>query len=70
MRLSDKTYEHIKQMVADMFVDYDIKGIPSSALEIALKIGLTIIPYSALDENQQQEALKYSGDGYSVLKNM
>ena len=38
MRLSDETYEYIKQAVADMFVDYDIKGMPISAFEIAIKI--------------------------------
>lgn len=66
MRLSDETYEYIKQAVADMFVDYDIKGMPISAFEIAIKIGLTVIPYSALDEKKHQVALKYSTDGYSV----
>lgn len=65
MRLSDETYEYIKQAVADMFVDYDIKGLPISAFEIAIKIGLTVIPYSALDEKKRQEALRYSTDGYS-----
>ena len=66
MRLNDETYEYIKQAVADMFVDYDIKGLPISAFEIAIKIGLTVIPYSALDAKKQQEALTYSTDGYSV----
>lgn len=66
MRLSDETYEFIKQTVADMFVDYDIKGVPICAFEIAVKIGLTVIPYSALDATKQFEALKYSTDGYSV----
>lgn len=66
MRLNNKTYEYLKQMVADMFVEYDIKGIPISAFEIATKMGLKIIPYSALDNEKYSEALKYSLDGFSV----
>jgi Zn-dependent peptidase ImmA (M78 family) len=69
MRLSDETYEYIKQAVADMFVDYDIKGIPISSFEVAIKLGLTVIPYSALDEASRLKALEYSTDGYSVETN-
>ena len=47
MRLKNETYEYIKQAVADMFVTYDIKGIPINAFEVAIKIGLNIIPYSS-----------------------
>ncbi|MCR5251815.1 MAG: hypothetical protein K6E50_14545 [Lachnospiraceae bacterium] len=37
MKLSDETYEEIKQAVADMLVDYDIKGIPLFPFEVADK---------------------------------
>ena len=66
MRLSDSTYEEIKCAVADMFVFYDIKGIPINSFEVAVKIGLTVIPYSALSSNKRNEALEYNEDGYSV----
>ena len=66
MRLSNETYESIKQAVADMFVDYDGKSVPICSFEVAVKIGLTIIPYSALTSRQLEEALEYSSDGYSV----
>lgn len=69
MRLSDETYEYIKQEVADMFVNYDIKGIPISAFETAVKIGLTVIPYSALSKEKRREACEYSTDGYSLETN-
>ena len=69
MRLSDETYEYIKQEVANMFVDYDIKGIPISSFEVAIKIGLTVIPYSALNRRKKRKALRYSKDGYSVETN-
>lgn len=69
MRLSNETYEEIKQAVADMFVDYDIKGIPLCSFEVAIKIGLTVIPYSALDWKKRIEAVIYSEDGYSLETN-
>ena len=69
MRLSDETYEEIKQAVADMFVDYDIKGVPLNFFEVAIKIGMRIIPYSALDYVARQRALSYSEDGYSLETN-
>ena len=69
MRLSDETYEEIKQAVADMFVDYDIKGVPLCSFEVAIKIGLTVISYSALDSAKWLEAIEYSEDGYSLETN-
>lgn len=66
MRLNNETYESIKQAVADMFVDYDIKSIPICSFEVAVKIGLTVIPYSALTKEQRETAMEYSTDGYSV----
>ncbi|MCR5202255.1 MAG: ImmA/IrrE family metallo-endopeptidase [Lachnospiraceae bacterium] len=69
MRLSDETYEYIKQAVADMFVDYDIKGLPISSFEVAIKIGLTVIPYSALSKKKRLKVMEYSDDGFSVETN-
>lgn len=69
MRLNDETYEYIKQEVANMFVDYDIKGTPISSFEVAIKIGLTVIPYSALNRKARRKAMRYSEDGYSVETN-
>ena len=66
MRLSDETYEYIKQEVANMFVDYDIKGVPICSFEVAIKMGLTVISYSALSRRKKRKALRYSEDGYSV----
>ena len=69
MRLNDETYEYIKQAVADMFVTYDIKGIPINAFEVAIKIGLNIIPYSSLSYEKLRVAYEYSEDGYSIEEN-
>lgn len=69
MRLSDEQYEYIKQAVLDMFVAYDIKCVPISAFEIAMKMGLTVIPYSALENEKKSAALRISKDGYSIETN-
>lgn len=69
MRLSDETYEYIKQEVANMFVDYDIKGTPINSFEVAIKIGLTVVPYSALNRKERRKAMEYSEDGCSVETN-
>ena len=66
MRLNDVTYEYIKQAVADMLVYCDAKGLPIDVFEITTKLGITVIPYSSLDEEVFHEALGYSEDGYSI----
>lgn len=66
MRLSNEQYEEIKRTVIDTFLEYDIKGIPINAFEMAIKMGITIIPYSALNEKKLKAALKISADGFSL----
>lgn len=66
MRLSDEQYEEIKQTVIDTFLEYDIRCIPINAFEMAIKMGLKIVPYSALDDEKKEAALKISSDGYSI----
>ena len=48
MQLSNNRYENIKEEITSLFMEYDIKCIPINAFEIAIKMGLNIIPYSAL----------------------
>lgn len=50
MRLTDDVYEYIKQEVIDLFVRYDIRRIPISGDSWRKKIGMTLIPYSALSK--------------------
>ena len=57
MKLADDTYEYLKQAVADMFVDYDIKGTPISSFEVAVKIGLYLVPYSALKRDLRLQSI-------------
>jgi Zn-dependent peptidase ImmA (M78 family) len=64
MRLSDEQYEFIKGEVVALFERYDVRCIPISGFELAYKMGITLIPYSALTKTQQSAAMKISTDGF------
>lgn len=66
MWLKNEQYEEIKQTVIDTFEEYCVKSIPISAFEMAVKMGLKIIPYSSLSKAKKEAAMKVSSDGYSV----
>ena len=66
MRLSDEQYEDIKESVVSLFKEYDIRCIPISAFEIAVKMEIRVIPYSALGEEKEKAALQISKDGFSI----
>lgn len=64
MRLSDEQYEFIKGEVVALFERYDIRCIPINGFELAYKMGIALIPYSALTEKQQSAAMRISTDGF------
>lgn len=65
-RLPDDRYEEIKVIVVDMFERYQVSCVPISSFEIASKMGITVIPYSAYDEKTQTLLEKKSEDGFFV----
>lgn len=66
MRLEDEQYEEIKRTVIDTFSLYGIRCIPISAFEMATKMGIKVIPYSALSEEKRNAAMRESKDGFSI----
>lgn len=64
--LTDEDYEFIKGEVIHIFVKYNIKCIPVSGFELALKMGIILIPYSSLCKKKLQKAYEISEDGYFV----
>ena len=66
MRLKNEQYEEIKQTVIETFEAYDVKSIPISAFEMAVKMGILVVPYSSLSAKSNKLAMAYSTDGYSV----
>ena len=65
-RLSDERYEEIKEIVVDMFDRYQVSCVPISGFEIAAKMGIIVVPYSAYDGMTQTLLLKESADGFFV----
>lgn len=68
IRLSNNRYEEIKRVVVKMFADYGVSCVPISGFEIAKKMGVKVIPYSARPESVQQLMRKESLDGFSIEK--
>lgn len=69
MRLSDEQYEFIKGEVVALFERYDVRCIPISGFELAYKMGIILIPYSSLSDEQQSAAVSISTDGFYMEDN-
>lgn len=68
--LSQERYEEIKRIVVDMFVKYNVCCVPVNGSELATKMGIKAVPYSAIPENKRWLLFKKSRDGFSVEKNL
>ena len=66
--LSSARLEEIKENAVNMYEKYNISCIPISAFEIATKMGVTVVPYSAYSFEKQILMLKESEDGFVVEK--
>ena len=66
MRLKIDQYEQIKQTVIDTYQEYDIRCVPISAFELAIKMGIKLVAYSSLSKEKKEAAKRISKDGYSV----
>ena len=67
IKISDKRYGEIKNIVVNMFKEYGVSCVPISGFEIAQKMGIKVIPYCSFTEAKRQLLLKESEDGFSVL---
>ena len=47
MRLHDSRYEELKEKVAEVYEKLNINKLPVDAFQIATKLGIRVIPYSA-----------------------
>ena len=64
MRLTDDTYEFIKNEAADTLVRYDMHQLPIDGFELAMKMGIILVPYSSLSLKKQNAAYKVSADSF------
>lgn len=68
--MSHTRYEEIKQIVVDLFVRYEVSCVPVNGFELATKMGVTVMPYSAIPESKRWLLFKKSEDGFCVEKNI
>ena len=66
--LSHRRYEEIKKIIVDLFVKYDVTCVPVNGFELATKMGIKIIPYSAIPVPKKYLLFKKSEDGFCVEK--
>ena len=64
--LSHRRYEEIKRAIVDLFIKYDVTCVPVSGFELATKMGIKVIPYSAVHFAKRHLLLKKSEDGFCV----
>ena len=67
--LSDARYEEIKEIVVLMFEKYGVRSIPISGFEIANRMGISVIPYSAFPPSKHASIIAFSEDGFSGFEN-
>ena len=66
--LSHSRYEEIKRVVVDLFIKFDVRCVPISGFELATKMGIKAVPYSAVHASKRDLLLKKSEDGFCVEK--
>lgn len=69
IKLSDSRYEEIKRIIVDIFICYGISCVPISGFEIASKMGIKVIPYSAIKAEKRHLLCVKSEDGFCVERN-
>lgn len=68
--LSHRRYEEIKRIIVDLFVKYDVTCVPVNGFELATKMGIKIIPYSAIPFSKRYLLFKKSEDGFCAEKTL
>lgn len=68
--LSHQRYEEIKKIIVDLFIQYNVTCVPVSGFELATKMDIRIIPYSATPIAKRYLLFKKSEDGFCVEKTL
>ncbi len=66
--LSHQRYEEIKKIIVGLFIKYGVTCVPVNGFELATKMGIRIIPYSAIPIAKRYLLFKKSEDGFCVEK--
>lgn len=66
--LSTERYEEIKRIVVNLFVKYNVTCVPVNGFELATKMDIKVVPYSAIPEAKRYLLFKKSEDGFCAQK--
>lgn len=59
-----KVYDKIKDVIIDIFIDYDIKEFPINEREVCKKLGVALVAYSEYEGIERELLLKKSKYGF------
>jgi len=66
MYRDDETYDSIKRVIVDIYIDYGIKNFPIDEKEICKKLGVALVPYSEFGIQGRRLLTKRAPHGYFV----
>lgn len=66
--LSHQRYEEIKKIIVDLFIKYNVTCVPVNGFELATKMGVKIIPYSAIPVAKRYLLFKKAKTGFVLRK--
>lgn len=66
MYRESETYDNIKKVIIDIYIDYNIHSFPIDEKELCRKMGVALIPYSAYGADGMELLIKRSEHGFFV----
>lgn len=58
IKLSNERYEEIKEIITELFIKYDVVCVPVNGFKLAAKMGIKVVPYSAIPKSKRWLLLK------------
>ena len=66
MYRNSEEYAELQKVIIDIYIDYDIKGFPIDVFALCKKMGASVVPYTALGDDNLQLLIKKSKFGFFV----
>ncbi len=66
MYRSSEIYDGIKKTIIEIYLDYEIKGLPIDEADVCRKMGVALLPYTSFRKEERNLLLKKSKHGFYV----
>lgn len=66
MHREGNVYDEIDKTIIDIMIDYDIKEFPIDEKLVCKRLGVSLVPYSSLDDSDDSVLQKQSEDAFFV----